>query len=164
MRGNIVRLRERLASVGNTIRNGLLTDSDGVHSGPELLQYSGSTAQHSQKAFDRILLCRVLTCIVTSTLCPQPCSNRPQATQQHFTSKSFLNHYKTHTHTHLWFLRFVERLDEIVPQSLELVEPDARNDVLAHDAGGDEIAAVFHRGGTENCNVFSSSSPGKTYV
>ena len=46
---------------------------------------------------------------------------------------------------HLWFLRLVERLDEVVPECLELVEPHARDDVLPHHARRHELTAVLHR-------------------
>ena len=46
---------------------------------------------------------------------------------------------------YLWLLRLVQRLDEVVPERLELVQPDPRDYVLPHDARGHELAAVLHR-------------------
>ena len=59
----------------------------------------------------------------------------------------------TRTVQYLCLLRFVQRLDEVVPQRLELVESDARDYVLPHDARGDELAAVLHRRSTERANL-----------
>ena len=39
----------------------------------------------------------------------------------------------------------MERLDEVVSEGFELVEPHARDDVLPHHARRHELAAVLHR-------------------
>ena len=43
----------------------------------------------------------------------------------------------------------MQSVHDVVTQLLELVEADPGHDVLAHHAGGDELLAVLHGGGTE---------------